>query len=127
MSKISTIRPRVRDLNALEAALKDMGGTLHRDMKTYVQWGSQTRTCDHAISFQGKNMQMGLIKQDNGEYELEYDHMLDDKVGHGASKLMDIYNMKKSFSEAVAMGYSASEYTKEKDGSLKMEVFVMEF
>jgi len=127
MSKISTIRPKVRDLNALEAALKDMNGTLHRDKKSYVQYGSITRKCDHVISFQGQNMQMGLIKQDNGEYELEYDHMLDMTVGHGAGKLMDIYNMKKSFNEAVAMGYSASEYTMEKDGSLKMEVYVTEF
>jgi hypothetical protein len=127
MSKISTIKPRIRDLNALEAAVRDMGGTLHRDRKTYVQYGSITRKCDHAISFRDENMQMGLIRQDNGEYELEFDHMLNKKVGEGASKLMDIYNMKKSFSEAVAMGYSASEYTKEKDGALRMEVYVQEF
>ena len=127
MSKISTIRPKIRDLNALEAALRDMNGSLIRDRKTYVQYGSRTRECDHVISFQGQNMQIGLIKLDNGEYELEYDHMLDKVVGRGASKLMDIYNMKKSFSEAVAMGYSASEYTIEKDNSLRMEVYVMEF
>lgn len=127
MSKISTIRPKVRDLNALEAALKDMGGTLHRDKKSYVQYSSMTRKCDHAISFRGKNMQMGLIKQDNGEYEIEYDHMLDDHVGVGASKVMDKYNMKKSFNEAIAMGYGASEYTVEKDGTHTMEVYVQEF
>ena len=127
MSKISTIRPRVRDLNALEAALKDMNGTLHRDMKQYVQYGNIKRQCDHVISFQGKNMEMGLIKQDNGEYELEYDHMLDSLVGEGAGKLMDKYNMKKSFSEAVAMGYGASEYTVDKDGTHEMVVYVQEF
>ena len=57
MSKISTIRPKVRDLNALEAALRDMGGTLLRDRKSYVQYGANTRKCDHAISFNNQNMQ----------------------------------------------------------------------
>ena len=127
MSKISTIRPRIKDLNALEAAVRDMGGVLIRDQKTYRQYGSMTRDCDHAISFQDERMEMGLIKQDNGEYELEYDHMLDRKVGHGAGKLMDKYNMKKSFSEAIAMGYGASEYKVEEDGTHEMVVYVTEF
>ena len=71
MSKISTIRPRIRDLNALEAALKDMNGTLIRDQKTYRQYGSNTRKCDHAISFSDERMEMGLIKLGNGGIDNE--------------------------------------------------------
>ena len=127
MSKISTIRPRIRDLNALEAALKDMNGVLIRDQKSYRQYGSNTRKCDHAISFSDERMEMGLIKLDNGEYELEYDHMLDRKVGVGAGKLMDKYNMCKATNEAIAMGYGASEYTVDKDGTHEMVVYVTEF
>jgi hypothetical protein len=127
MSKISEIRPKIKCLDSLEAALRDMGGVLHMNKKSYVQYGSRTRKCDHAISFKGENMQMGLIEQDNGDYELEYDHMLDKKVGKGAGKLMDKYNMKKSFNEAIAMGYGASEYTVAKDGEHQMEVYVQEF
>ena len=126
MSKIVRIKPKIRDLNALEAALRDMGGILLRDKKTYKSY-YDNRQCDHAIQFENERMEMGLIEQDNGEYELEYDHMLDRKVGHGAGKLLDKYNMKKSFNEAVAMGYGASEYTVDKDGTHEMVVYVTEF
>ena len=126
MSKIVKIKPKIRDLNALEAALRDMGGVLLRNQKTYRSY-SQDRECDHAIQFENERMEMGLIEQDNGEYELEYDHMLDRKVGQGAGKLLDKYNMKKSFNEAIAMGYGASEYKVEEDGTHEMVVYVTEF
>jgi len=128
MSILSTIKAKIRDLNALEAALKEFGGTLHRNRTQFNQYGShRQRNCDHAISFKHENMEMGLIKQPDGSYSLQYDHMLDRKVGKDAGKLMDAYNVHKTIMDSVAWGYAATELPREKDGTRSVEVLVYDY
>ena len=127
MSILSTVKAKIMDLNALEEALKEFGGYLHRNVSQYNQYGGSMRSCKHKISFGGERMEMGLIEQPDGSYSLEYDHMLDHIVGKNAGKLMDAYNVHKTIADSVAMGYAAVELEREPDGTRCVEVHVLEY
>jgi hypothetical protein len=82
---------KIRDLDAAEAAVKRLGGTLVRGQKTHRwygkflnDWGSQDAavnrrdpktfgTCDHAITFPGINYEIGLCAEADGSFTAVYD------------------------------------------------------
>lgn len=128
MSLTTRIKAKIKDLDALEAALKEFKGTLHRGVTQSKIYGSRTTTCDHKATFQGyNNMEIGLVKQQDGSYELVYDDMLERLIGKGAVKLIDAYEVHKAILDSVYMGYAASEIEREPDGTRVVEIQVMEY
>jgi hypothetical protein len=52
MSHVAKVEAMIRDLDALEQTVTDLGGVLHRDQRTFRMWGS-AQPCLHAISIKG--------------------------------------------------------------------------
>jgi len=87
MSHISTIEVCITDLDALESAVKALGGRLVRGKKTYNWYGevvnsrrtpknidkSKLGTCEHAIEFPGINYSIGVVPMAGGGFTLAMD------------------------------------------------------
>ncbi len=118
MSHVTKIALKITDLDALEAALKHMGGLeLRRGQQTYKWYGrnmgdyplpegvtvADLGKCDHAIAMTKKlalNYEAGLVKQKDGSYTLLfdfYDTRLMDALGG-----QDARGLKSQYAAAVA-------------------------
>lgn len=114
MSHVADVDIRIKDLGALEAAIKRLGGELKRDQKTFKWYGrfmndwSSNRAaanrmdpkdfgkCAHAIKFPGVDYEIGLVAQEDGSFVPVYDSWgpgagLEKIMGVGLPKLKDEY------------------------------------
>jgi len=103
MSHVTKIALKITDLDALEAALKRIGGLeLRRGQNTY-EWYSGKGVCDHAIVQTKKlalNYEIGLKKAEDGSYELmwdPYDTRLLNAVGG-----LDARGLRREYAASVA-------------------------
>lgn len=83
MSHLATVEAQIKDLDAVEAACKEMGWTLHRGQTQFKMWyDDQFEKCDHAISIPGNfnGMELGLVKQDDGTFRLHHDDLIEDEL-----------------------------------------------
>lgn len=120
MSNIVEIKLKITDLDAFARAIKRFKGKFYENAKSFQGWYQQ-ESCDHKATLPGTKLELGLVENDEGSYDLKYDHMLDNTIGEKAGKLMDAYTMEKSYGEAFAMGYAACEHLEE-DGTHVLEI-----
>jgi hypothetical protein len=85
MSHIVDIELVITDLDAAIAACKELGGTFHRGQTTHRWYGkfmgdyattvpvSEMGKCDHAMSWPDAGYEVGLKKQKDGTYRLQFD------------------------------------------------------
>lgn len=88
MSHVVTLKTEIRDLDAAEAVIRELGGKLMRGQTTYKWWGrsmgdypipegmtaDQLGKCDHAIKVPGTEWEIGLVKNPKtGGYRMVYD------------------------------------------------------
>lgn len=145
----------VLDIDALEKAACEMGGSLIRDKKTYNWFGRSVGDyklpagmtaedlgkCEHAVKFPGLNYEVGFAKSkiqgEEGLYPI-FDFWgadssgtghdgkrLQDLVGEGAGLLMQSYSKHAAINAAELMGYSVGSCTTDAQGNIQLELMVM--
>lgn len=130
MSHIANIKTPIRDLRALAAAARELGGELVIDQKTNNYYGGKNK-CDHAIRISGVRYEVGVVKQKDGTFTLAVDDFGNDSAsghdgqrltaafGKGLSKLTQLYAVAKAEIEARARGWMSSRKTLA-NGSIKL-------
>lgn len=112
MSHVTTCELEVRDLDALESAVKEMGATLTRGVKEYAWYGTSVGDypipkgmtvetlgkCDHVIRVPGVGYEVGVVQTVPGKYTLAYDFYgpgrgLLAKFGERMNKLKQMYGV----------------------------------
>lgn len=138
MSHVVEIQIELRDLNAIRAAVKRLGGIWHENQQAYAWWGRSVGDyplpegvrkedlgkCDHAFGFPGADYEVGVIRKPNGQYRLQWDFydtgglmpFMGNEQGH---KFAQAYGIEKAKIEAKKNGYLASEKTLA-DGSIQL-------
>lgn len=145
MSHVVAAQVEISDLDALEAACKEMGATLVRNQKTFTWYGrwvgdygqadaayrNGVKTedygkCDHAIRVPGVRYEVGVVKQPNGKFKLVYDFYGNDghndgqqlkaKFGDGCATLIEGYTTHKVLQDAKKRGHIAQRFVNIKTG-----------
>lgn len=75
MSHITTIDIEISNIDALDAAAKELGGLLQRGKTTYNWYGERPNPCAHAISLPGVHYEVGVCANTAkpGTYTLNFD------------------------------------------------------
>jgi hypothetical protein len=129
----------VKDLDAVEAACKEMGLTFHRGKKTFkalepVNFTQIEKPCDHAIShpswiYEGfkTSVEVGLKRTATG-YSLICDEEIQNgftsrwlTLGQNAGKFMQLYGVHAATLKAEEMGYEVSRCFGT-DGTINLEI-----
>ena len=132
MSHLATISVQIKDIEAMKAACAELGWTFSEGKQNYRWWGSEfpkskqakealaamsteqralAGRCEHSISMNGCQFDIGLVKTDTG-YSIVADDLVYlsswnkqfDKLGEGASKLLQLYGVHKAQIEAKKRG-----------------------
>jgi len=133
MSHVVTIQLKVKDLAALEAAAKELGGELVRGQTTYKWFGqwmndfhadnaayktvdpNQFGKCDHAIRHPKCGYEIGLVKQADGSYMILADEWgsggLVPVFGQGMQKLKQHYSTNLVANTMRKQGFMVSKST----------------
>lgn len=140
MSHAVTINLQIRDLAAVRAAVKRLGGIWHEGQKTYAWYGrsvgdypipegftkEQLGKCDHAFGFPGSKYEVGVCKKPDGTYTLIWDFwnpgdggLIPHMGNEQAHKFCQAYGVEKAKLEARKAGYLARE-TIQADGSIRV-------
>lgn len=131
MSHVATIEVIIKDqeLEALGAAVKELGLELVRDQKTFKSYQSGLM-CDHAIRVPGNPdaYEIGVVKRDDGKgYELKWDtygggRYLLEKVGTGAQKIKQGYATQVAIKAARAGGFRVVGRSVKADGTVLVSI-----
>ena len=108
MSHTTTIKSNVVDLDALDAAVKSLGGQLIRNVTEFTQYSAPGR-CDHVIRLPSVRYEVGVARNtEQNKYDLLYDpfgfdhspkhdgHQLERRFGKGLSTLTQHYNVERT-------------------------------
>jgi hypothetical protein len=120
MSHFVTIHTQIKDLDALRAALKEMGLSLFPNAKARG-YMNNTIPGDHVIRLKGP-YDIALNKQSDGSYGLScdwWDGHVEKEVGKDYSKLLQLYGVHKAMREARNKGYSVMRRP-QVDGAIKL-------
>jgi len=102
MSHVATIAIEIRSLDALKAAVKELGCEWREGQTTYKWYGRSVGDypmpkgmtaemlgkCSHVIKVPGVNYEVGVVKLPNGSYTLAYDFYGYDGSEHDGHKLL---------------------------------------
>lgn len=131
MSHIETGTCKILNLEALKAAVKEMGAEFVEGQRTYKWYGRSVGDaplpagmrkedlgkCTHAIKVPGVNYEVGVVKQKDGSYTLAWDswkdpdrnhdgHKLIEKFGKGMEELSMLYSVHVATMQAWANGWT---------------------
>ena len=108
MSHTTTIKSNVVDLDALDAAVKSLGGQFIRNVTEFTQYTGKGR-CDHVIRLPSVRYEVGVARNaEQNKYDLLYDpygfaestqhdgHKLERRFGKGLSTLTQHYNVERT-------------------------------
>ena len=108
MSHTTTIKSNVVDLDALDAAVKSLGGQFIRNVTEFTQYTGKGR-CDHVIRLPSVRYEVGVARNtEQNKYDLLYDpfgsdhspkhdgHQLERRFGKGMSTLTQHYNVERT-------------------------------
>ena len=112
MSHFTSIQTQIRDLDALADACKELGVelVLGGEARGYA---GQTRKGEAVVKLKGP-YDIALNRQPDGNYALTTDFWaghVEQEVGAGFGKLMQLYGVHKAMREARKKGYLASRKT----------------
>lgn len=110
MSHISKMELKINDLPSLIAATKEVGMQFNEGQTQHRYWANKMSPCEHAISAPGSKHEIGVIKEKDGTYGLNWDASFNDLVkfvGSGASKLKQEYAFAVAAKAAKRDGYRA--------------------
>ncbi len=143
MSHVAKIDLVVKDLEALKAAVKELGLHFKENQKTYGWWGTSVGgyplpkgitkddlgKCDHAIAVNGTTWEIGVFKlRDGSGFALLYDFfgsqgqpIANAIGGNDGKRLKDVYCTHKVMMEARRRGQSVQR-TNERDGTIRLRI-----
>jgi hypothetical protein len=143
MSHVTNIDIEISNLNALESAIQEMGGTFLRDKKNYTWYGRHVGDyplppgftkemlgkCEHAIGLGGTDYQIGVVRNPAKPktYTLLYDfwgpgEKLRSHFGDGLTKLKQMYGVHTATAAAKAKGYYVTR--KQVGDTIKLQIAV---
>lgn len=136
MSHVVSIKTELKDLEAVQAACKELGLVFHAGQKSIRWYGSwmndydgedaayklgikpeEYGKCDHAISLPGCGYDIGLLmNKATGGYRLYFDyygegHKIQAALGANGQKLLQYYAANKATMEARRKGYIVTRQT----------------
>lgn len=131
MSHISKIELEIKSLDALIEACTKLGFQFVKDQKTYVWYGrwvgdsplpqgvskEDLGKCEHAIKVPGCSYEIGVVRNQNGSYQLLWDSWeskLRLAIGQNASVLKQAYTTEVVRQQAKLKGYRVIEKKMEK-------------
>lgn len=144
MSHVVSISIQIHDLDALEAAVKELNATLIRNQKTYAWYGRHVGDfplpngftkdmlgkCEHAIRLNGhksNDYEIGVAKNPTGQgYTLLYDfwgpgQKLKTALGDGLGKLVQLYGVHTAEKHARLKGISTTRH-KMPNGNIQVKL-----
>lgn len=141
MSHVTSIDIEVSDITALEAAVREMGGTFLRNKKTYAWYGTSVGDyplpagftkdmlgkCEHAVGLAGTEYEIGVVRNPAKPktYTLLYDFWgpgakLKAHFGDGLKGLKQMYGVHAATLAAKKKGYLVSR--KQVNGTIKLQI-----
>ncbi len=122
MSHFTTIQTQVRDLDALRAALGELGVTLlaNTDARGYA---NNKLKVDYVIRLKGP-YDIALNKTPDGSYGLTtdwWDGHVEKEVGSQFGRLLQLYGVHKTMIESRKKGHVVQRKA-QKDGSIKLVI-----
>lgn len=74
MSHVVDVKLAVRDLDAVQEVCSTLPGVrFAENQKTFQGYGSERRSCSHAIKVDGSHYEIGVVARQDGGYDLMYD------------------------------------------------------
>ena len=122
MSHFTTIQTQLRDLDALRAALGELGVTLHENTNARGYASNQLKG-DYVIRLKGP-YDIALNKNPDGSYGLTtdwWDGHVEREVGSKFGRLLQLYGIHKTTIEARKRGHFVQRKA-QKDGSIKLTI-----
>lgn len=112
MSHIATVHCQIKDLDALEEAVKKFNATLKRNQTSFKAYAGTNTKCKHAIELDGDRNAYGIglrqLAQADEEYELAcdfYDSKLERAFGTGLVSLKNEYQAVVAETTLARRGY----------------------
>lgn len=140
MSHVVECETEITDLESLDEAAKDLGGTLVRGQQQYEWYGrwvgdspmpegmtqADLGKCDHAIKFPDCSYEVGVVQKPNGAFGLRYDYWgsggLERKLGgQKGEKLVQHYGLARAKKAARRLKKKHQQVVMA-DGSIKLIV-----
>lgn len=110
MSCITKVQLKLRDLDALDTAVKPIGLTLHRNAKSFKSWG-RSQKCEHKLALTDADQydyEIGLVKAADGDgFEPEVDWYGQARLQKAAGGL-NMNAIRREYAAAVAIKQAAA-------------------
>jgi hypothetical protein len=122
MSHFTSIQTQIRDIPALQAACRELGLTL-LESTLARGYSSNTLKGDYVIRLRGP-YDVALNRQPDGRYGLTTDWWaghVEQEVGKGYGRLLQLYGVHKAQAEARRKGYTTRRQQLG-DGSIKLTI-----
>ena len=120
MSHFTEIKTQIKDIEALRLAVQEMGLTLLQNAEARGYYENRTKG-DYVIPLKGP-YDIALNKQPDGTYGLTADFWnghVEQEVGQGYGKLLQLYGVHKATLEARKKGLSVLR-RQQQNGSIKL-------
>jgi hypothetical protein len=122
MSHFTTIKTQIKDIEALQAACQELGFPLLRNTEARGYLGNMLKG-DHVIRLKGP-YDIAVNKQPDGSFGLTSDLWnghVEQEVGKGYGKLLQLYAVHKAMREARRKGHMVTRSQKQ-DGAIKLVI-----
>ena len=120
MSHFTTIKTQIKDIEAMRSACQEMGLSLLQNAEARGYYENKTKG-DYVIRLKGP-YDIALNKQPDGSFGLTADLWnghVEQEVGPGYGKLLQLYGVHKAMSEARKRGHLVRR-SQQPNGSIKL-------
>jgi hypothetical protein len=120
MSHFTTIKTQIKDIEALRSACQETGLSLLQNAEARGYYENKTKG-DYVIRLKGP-YDIALNKQSDGSFGLTADLWnghVEQEVGQGYGKLLQLYGVHKAMLEARKKGHLVSR-SQQQNGSIKL-------
>ena len=120
MSHFTTIKTQIKDIEALRSACQEMGLSLLQNAEARGYYENKTKG-DYVIRLKGP-YDIALNKQPDGSFGLTADLWnghVEQEVGSGYGKLLQLYGVHKAMCEARKRGHLVSR-SQQQNGAIKL-------
>ncbi len=124
MSHFTTIKTQIKDIEALRSACQEMGLSLLQNAEARGYYENKTKG-DYVIRLQGP-YDIALNKQPDGSFGLTSDLWnghVEQEVGPGYGKLLQVYAVHKAMREARKRGHLVTR-SAHPNGAIKLSISV---
>ena len=124
MSHFTTIKTQIKDIEALRSACQEMGLSMLQKAEARGYYENKTKG-DYVIRLKGP-YDIALNKQPDGSFGLTADLWnghVENEVGQGYGKLLQLYGVHKAIQEARKKGHWVTR-SQQQNGAIKLSISV---